>query len=143
MPGKHHGTGCPIAFGLDAFGDRWSLLIVRDLMMRGCKTYGEFLNAKEGISTNVLADRLKHLEKASIISKAQDPENRRRNIYSLTERGLDLAPLIIDIATWSAHYDPDTLMPREMMERLEKDRDKIIAEIKSNDSCLIAPEHND
>lgn len=143
MSGKHHGTGCPIAFGLDAFGDRWSLLIVRDLMMRGWKTYGEFLNAKEKIATNVLADRLKHLEETGIISKAQDPENRRRNIYSLTKKGLDLAPLIIDIATWSARYDPDTIMTREDREKMEKNRDKIIAEIKSRDSCLTAPECND
>ncbi len=140
MPGKYHDTGCPIAFGLDAFGDRWSLLIVRDLMMWGRKTYGEFFNAGEGIATNVLACRLKHLEEAGVVSKMQDPENRRRNIYSLTEKGRDLAPLIIDIAIWSSRHDPNTAAPDEFIEKMKKDRDAIIAEIKSSGCYPIPPE---
>lgn len=140
MSGKYHDTGCPIAFGLDSFGDRWSLLIVRDLMMWGRKTYGEFLNAGEGIATNVLACRLKHLEEAGVVSKIQDPENRRRNIYSLTEKGLDLAPLIIDIAIWSSRYDPNTAAPDELIKKMNKDRGAIIAEIKSSGCYLIPPE---
>lgn len=139
MPGKTHGTGCPIAFALDAFGDWWSLLIVRDLMMLGRKTYGEFLDGGEKIATNVLADRLKHLKEAGIISKTQDPENRRKNIYSLTEKGIDLAPLIIEMVIWSARYDPDNTTSEDIIKRMKEDRDGIIAEIRSNIDCTATP----
>ena len=94
---KNHATGCPVAFALDTFGDRWSLLVIRDLMLRGNETYGEFLDSGEGIATNVLADRLKGLEAVGIVVKSPDPENRRRNIYRLTQKGLDLAPLIMEL----------------------------------------------
>ncbi len=130
-PCKKRGTGCPIAFALDTFGDRWSLLVVRDLMMRGRKTYGEFLESGEKIATNILADRLKHLEAVGIVGKLQDPENRRRYIYSLTEKGVDLAPLILELVLWSAKYDPESITPKEVVDRIRDDREGFVAEIRS------------
>jgi len=139
-PGKIHGSGCPIAFALDAFGDRWTLLVVRDLMLRGRKTYGDFLDGGEGISTNILADRLKALEEAGIIAKATDPENKRRILYSLTEKGLDLAPVIIELAVWSAKYDPNTLAPKDLIKQMKEDRQSIIEGIRSTAGHKVTPE---
>ncbi len=130
-PAKKRQTGCPIAFGLDTFGDRWSLLIIRDLMLKHKKTYREFLDADEAIATNILADRLKHLETEGIIKKSRDPENRRSFLYSLTEKGCDLAPIILEIIQWSGKYDLRTFARRDVLKRIEKDRDAVIAEIRS------------
>lgn len=131
-PGKKRNTGCPVAFALDTFGDRWTLVIIRDIMMRGKTTYGEFLESDEGIATNVLADRLKHLEAEGIIGKARDPENRRRIIYSLTDKGWELAPLILDMIVWSAKHDPDTKVPQTMLDKISADRDGLIAQIRNS-----------
>ena len=105
-------------------------MIVRDLLLRGFSTYGDFLDGGEGISTNILADRLKFLEAEVIINKTPDADNRRRIIYSLTEKGFDLAPVIFDLFLWSAQYDPDTKAPREMVERMQKDREAFLADIR-------------
>lgn len=129
-PSKKRLNGCPVTYALDSFGDRWSLLIIRDLLLRGLRTYGDFLDGGEGISTNILADRLKFLEGQGIITKTPDAENRRRIIYSLTEKGFDLAPVIFDLFLWSAQYDPDTKAPRDMVERMEKNREKMLADIR-------------
>ncbi len=131
FPGKSHGTGCPIAFALDTFGDRWSLLIIRDIALMGSKTYGDFLKAGEGIATNILADRLKFLEAAGIIRKSRDPDNRRRYIYRLTEKGRDLVPIILEMIRWSAKYDPDTIARPHIVEKIEEDRDGFASELLS------------
>lgn len=129
--GKKHKTPCPVAFALDTFGDRWTLLIIRDLMLKGSETYGEFLDSGEGIATNILADRLKVLEATGILLKTRDPENHRRYIYSLTEKGCELAPIMLEMIRWSAKYDPNTIVGKKMVKRIEKDRDGFVAEIKT------------
>jgi len=129
-PNKKRLSGCPVSYALDSFGDRWSLLIVRDLLLRGFSTYGDFLDGGEGISTNILADRLKFLEAEGIINKTPDADNRRRIIYSLTEKGFDLAPVIFDLFLWSAQYDPETKAPKQMVERMQKDREAFLADIR-------------
>ena len=96
---------CPINFGLEAFGDRWSLLILRDIVFRGKKTYGEFLRSEEGIATNILAARLTTLEEQGILKKQPDPDDARKDLYRLTEKGLDLVPLLFEMILWSAKYD--------------------------------------
>ncbi|MEO9904590.1 MULTISPECIES: helix-turn-helix domain-containing protein [Alphaproteobacteria] len=98
-------SGCRVAFGLDVFGDRWSLLIIRDMTLYGKKTYGDFLEGGEGISTNILADRLKQLEANGIIEKTRDPASGRSYLYHLTGKGRDLAPVIHEIILWSGKYD--------------------------------------
>lgn len=127
--GKKRNTGCPVAFALDTFGDRWTLVIVRDMIMRGKETYGEFLESDEGIATNILADRLKHLEEDGLIQKTRDTENRRRYIYRLTDKGLNLAPVIRDMIVWSAKYDPDSKVPQAMLEKIADDPDGFVDEI--------------
>jgi DNA-binding HxlR family transcriptional regulator len=122
---------CPVTFALDRVGDKWSLLVVRDLMFRGKQTYGEFLESGEGIATNVLADRLKCLETEGIVTKVRDPENKRRYLYSLTEKGFDLTPLLLEMIRWSAKYDADTGAPKEFLEMLENDREGLIERVRT------------
>ena len=124
-------SGCPVAFGLDTFGDRWSFLVVREMMLKGKKTYSDFLEIDEGIATNILADRLKHLESEGIISKSRDPENRRSFIYELTKKGRDLAPIIVEIIVWSGKYDQRQVALRNVLDEIEKDREGFEAEIYS------------
>ena len=97
-------SDCPLNFGLEIFGDKWSLLIIRDLMFFGKRYYNEFLSSAECISTNILAERLTMLEKEKIIKKEKDPAHKQKLIYSLTEKGIDLAPVIINIGLWSEKY---------------------------------------
>jgi len=124
-------SGCPIAFGLDTFGDRWSFLVVREMMLKGKKTYSDFLEIDEGIATNILADRLKHLEAEGIVSKSRDPENRRSFIYELTKKGRDLVPIIVEIIVWSGKYDQRPEALRNVLDEIEKDREGFEAEIYS------------
>lgn len=119
---KKRQSGCPIAFGLDTFGDRWSLLIIREIMLRGKKTYSEFMEADEGIATNILIDRLKHLEAEGIIDKSRDPENRRSFTYALTKKGRDLAPIVLEIILWSGEHDHRPFALRDVLEKIKKDR---------------------
>jgi DNA-binding HxlR family transcriptional regulator len=123
-------TGCPIAFALDVFGDKWSLIIIRDMLMRGKETYGEFLAADEKIATNILADRLRHLQNEGLIKKTRDPQNRRRYLYRLTAKGLDLAPVVLELVRWSAAYDPDTIASKAVVERIRSDREGLLNDLR-------------
>lgn len=96
---------CPVNFGLEAFGDRWALLILRDIVFRGKRTYGEFLKSEEGFATNILATRLEHLLAEGILRRESDPSDGRKDIYTLTDKGLDLIPLLFEMVLWSAEYD--------------------------------------
>ena len=124
-------SGCPIAFALDLLGDRWTLLIVRDLMFKDKRTYGEFLGAGEGIATNILADRLKRLEKAKIVKKSCDQKNRTKYIYQLTPKGIALTPVMLELIEWSVTYDSKTGAPGSFIKRLKKDKEGIREEIES------------
>ncbi len=115
-------TGCPVAFGLDTFGDRWSLLIIRDIMIKGQKTYSEFLESGEKIASNILVDRLKHLEAEGIVKKQRDPDNRRSFLYTLTPKGLDLAPIMIELILWSAKHDDRPFALRDTIKEIQKDQ---------------------
>lgn len=127
---KKRETGCPIAFGLDTFGDRWSLLIIREIMLRGKRTYSEFLEADEGIASNILIARLKHLEVEGIVNKSRDPENRRAFIYQLTQKGRDLAPILIEIIIWSGLHDDRDFAMRDVLEKIQADRHGFEASLK-------------
>ncbi|MVN20378.1 winged helix-turn-helix transcriptional regulator [Mucilaginibacter arboris] len=97
-------SNCPLNFGLEIFGDKWTLLIIRDLMFFGKRHYNEFLASAEGISTNILADRLALLEQENFIKKSKDGAHKQKIIYSLTEKGIDLLPIILEIGLWSDKY---------------------------------------
>ena len=103
---------CAVNYGVEIFGDRWSLLIIRDIVFAGKKTYGEFLKSEEGIATNVLASRLAFLEEQGILSKAPSPDDRRKDFYTLTEKGLDLIPIVLNIVLWSAKHDSKSYVRR-------------------------------
>jgi len=113
-------SSCPINAALESFGDRWSLLIIRDLMFRGRRTYKEFLESDEGIATNILASRLKSLKANGIITTRPDPEDGRRRIYALTKKGLDLAPILVSLVVWASRYER-TSMPSALLRRLQDD----------------------
>ncbi len=114
-------SGCPVTYGLDSFGDRWSLLIIRDLMLHGKKTYSEFLASEENIATNILITRLKHLEAEGIVSKTKDPQNRRSYTYALTDKGRDLAPVLLEIIRWSGQHDTRPEAKKDTSDKAMKD----------------------
>lgn len=114
---------CPVNFALEAFGDRWALLILRDIVFRGKRTYGEFLKSEEGFATNILASRLEQFLDEGILRRDPDPSDRRRDLYSLTEKGLDLIPVVFEMILWSAKYDPRSEARRipRLVELIRKD----------------------
>src|SRR5579884_1987670 len=108
---QHRRSDCPINFALETFGDPWSLLIIRDIVYFGKHTYGEYLESDEGMATNILASRLARLEQHGILMKRPSAADKRKEEYLLTEKGLDLIPTLVEMANWSAHYDPQTGAP--------------------------------
>ncbi|MEX3950809.1 winged helix-turn-helix transcriptional regulator [Paraburkholderia sp. EG287B] len=132
---------CAVNYGVEIFGDRWSLLIVRDIVFTGKKTYGEFLKSEEGIATNVLASRLAFLEEQGILARAPNPDDRRKDFYTLTEKGLDLIPILLNIVLWSAKHDSKSYMRRqkEFVARLNRSPLEVSEEMKSlvrNGGCF-------
>jgi DNA-binding HxlR family transcriptional regulator len=114
---------------LDIVGDRWSLLVVRDLMVRGARTFKDFQEAGEGIATNILSDRLKKLETAGVIMSEPEPKDARKIHYRLTEKGIDLAPVLTELLLWGARYE-STATPPQLIARLEGDREGFLAEVR-------------
>ncbi len=127
---QHRRSNCPINFALETFGDPWSLLIIRDMVYFGKKTYGEFLESEEGIATNILANRLARLEQHGIIMKRPAPSDRRKEEYVLTEKGLDLIPILVEMADWSARYDPQTGAPAAWIALVRAAREQMIQRIR-------------
>lgn len=119
-------SDCPIHFALEAIGDPWTLLIVRDLMFKRRATYTDFLRAEEGISTNILANRLAKLEADGLA--VRDPATGR---YQLTEKGVALMPILLEMMVWSAAHDPGTAASAAFIERIRADRAALIAELCS------------
>lgn len=124
-------SGCPISFALGIFGDRWSLLVLRDLILKGRRRYKDLLAAEEGIATNILSDRLRRLESHGLIVRAADESDGRQFIYRPTRMAVDLIPMLVELVVWGARNDPGTAVPDEFVERFENDRDALIASIKA------------
>lgn len=127
---RHRRSNCPINFALEMFGDPWSLLIIRDIVYFGKKTYSEFLASEEGIATNILASRLAHLEQRGILVKKPHDIDERKEMYNLTEKGLDLIPVLVEMANWSAEHDPCTGAPADWIATMKADREKMIQLIR-------------
>lgn len=121
--GKSH---CPINFGLEVFGDPWSLLVVRDIVYFGKRSFNDFLASAEAISPAVLSARLAGLERGGVLTRDQDPADGRKVRYGLTERGLALIPILLEIAGWSARFDPRTDAPADWIAAVERDRTAMI-----------------
>ncbi len=145
-PKSKRRSGCPVSIALERFGDRWSLLIIRDLMVRGFRTFKEFQESGEGIATNILANRLKKLEAAGIIfSEVEETDGRRMN-YRLTEKGIDLAPVMLELLIWGARHE-QTGAHCALMAKMEENRDAMLAEVRrrwqERDSTPLIPKFGD
>ncbi|MGO8719553.1 MAG: winged helix-turn-helix transcriptional regulator [Acidobacteriaceae bacterium] len=139
-------SGCPVSISLEQFGDRWSLLIIRDMMVRGHRTFKEFQESGEGISSNILADRLKTLEAAGILSTEPEKTDARRVNYRLTKKGIDLAPVMLELLIWGAKYEA-TAAPCGLIEQMENCREEVLAETRrrwqERDSTPLIPRFDD
>ena len=120
-------SGCPVSISLEIFGDRWSLLILRDMMVRGSQTYKQFLEAGEGIATNILASRLRSLQAAGILTAEPSPTDARQIHYRLTEKGIGLAPVLLELLLWGARHE-QTGAPCEVMAEMGRNREAVLAE---------------
>ena len=127
---QHRRSDCPINFALEMVGDPWSLLIIRDIVYFGKSTYGEFLASEEGIATNILAQRLAHLEHQGILVKKPHETEKRKERYVLTEKGLDLIPILVEMANWSAEHDPQTAAPAAWIALMNAEKEKMIQLIR-------------
>lgn len=122
-------SACPLNASLEVFGDRWSLLIVRDLLFKGRKTFREFEESEEGIASNILTDRLKRLESEGILERRKDPDDARRSFYRLTGKGMDLAPVAIEMVIWGARYEK-TAAPPDVIEAMVTNREAVISDLR-------------
>ena len=119
-------SDCPISCSLDIWGDKWSLLIIRDLLAAKKCTYGDFLKSPEGIATNILASRLLVLEENQIIVKREHPDSKAKVLYQLTPKGIDLLPVILEIGLWAEKYYPIAEAQKEMLKEVKKNKEDFI-----------------
>jgi DNA-binding HxlR family transcriptional regulator len=122
-------SDCPISSSLDIFGDRWSLLIVRDLMLHKTRTYGDFAKSQEKIATNILANRLQVLEDNGIIIKLPYPDNKVKSLYQLSQKGVDIIPVLIEIALWGGKYVSSSEESSPFLKEVKKNKTKFLKNI--------------
>jgi len=118
---KSKWTGCPIRYAAEIIGDKWTFLILRDLMFRDKSSYTALLQSSEKISTNILADRLRKLEKHCMLEKSVDADNKKQFIYALSKKGLDLMPTMLSLFAWSYEYDDETHLPASLVGEAKRD----------------------
>jgi DNA-binding HxlR family transcriptional regulator len=126
---REHRSGCPVSIALDLFGDRWSLLIVRDIMVRGYRTFREFQHSGEGIATNILSDRLQRLEAGGIVDSETAGTDGRSLHYRLTPKGIALAPMLLEMLIWGARHE-QTDAPCAVVDEMEQNRAAVLAETR-------------
>ena len=119
-------SDCPISCSLDIWGDKWSLLIVRDLMFAKQCTYGDFLKSDEKIATNILASRLQTLEENGIITKSNHPDSKAKVLYKLTTKGIDLLPIMVEIGFWADKYYEIDKSKKATLKEIKKDKESFI-----------------
>lgn len=120
-------SGCPISYALDLFGDRWTLLVLRDLVLRGKQRFREFLASDEGIASNILSDRLRRLEDSGIVSRKADPGDKRQIIYSVTDKGAGVVPVLLEMAAWGARNNSENSLPNRFADAFYADRESFYA----------------
>lgn len=120
-------SDCPISSSLDVWGDKWSLLIVRDLFDKQECTYGDFLKSDEKIATNILASRLQMLEENGIITKQSHPDSKAKVLYQLTEKGIDLLPVMVEIGFWAATYYSIDEGRKKALDAIRKDKESFLS----------------
>src|SRR4029077_140620 len=121
-------SGCPLNASVEMLGDRWSLLILRDMMLHGYSTFNEFLHADEKIATNILAERLRRLESYVIISTKQDPADGRKMIYTLTAKGIDLAAVLAEMVLWAARHEETG--NHALVQQMHTDKGQLLASVR-------------
>src|SRR5450432_3622191 len=119
---------CPLNASIEMLGDRWSLLIIRDMMLRGARTYKEFIACEEGIATNILADRLRRLTAYGILTTRPDPSDGRKQSYRLTLKGIDLAPVLTEMVLWASTHEETG--NQALVRLMQKDKARFLAGIK-------------
>lgn len=122
-------SDCPLSCSLDVFGDKWSLLIIRDLMFGNKCTYNDFLKSEEGIATNILASRLKGLEENGVIEKSAHPDSKAKILYRLTQKGIDLLPILMEVYIWSEKYYEIPTDIKATIKEAKKDKDKFVKQV--------------
>ena len=128
---KSHWNGCPIRYSAEIIADKWTFLILRDLMFRGKSSYSALLKSSESISTNILANRLSKLERHRLLTKDTDTDNKKQYIYTLTEKGYDLIPVMLKLFEWSLKYDENTFLTRGLVDQVKKDPEKMKKKFKA------------
>lgn len=123
-------SNCPIAYSLDLIGDSWSLLILRDIIFAGKRTFGEFLASDEGIARNILTNRLARLQEIGLITKKPHPADRRKDLYEITEAGLDFIPVLIELSAWGAKHEPETAEALSWLADIQMDKESLIEWIR-------------
>ena len=118
-------SDCPINFAIEQLGDKWTMLVLRDLIFEGNTTFKQFLESKEKIATNMLSDRLKKLELGGFISSRRNEKQKTQKVYSLTPKSVDLIPTFIEILIWSHKHGEGLALPDEFVEKLQKDKTKM------------------
>jgi DNA-binding HxlR family transcriptional regulator len=121
-------SGCPLNASVEILGDRWSLLIIRDMMLRGFRSYKQFLESYEHIATNILAVRLRKLEAHGIIATRRDPSDGRKVIYHLTQKGMDLAPVLTEMVLWAAGHEDTGNQP--LVRQIQKNKSQFLSSIR-------------
>ncbi|NCF71911.1 MAG: transcriptional regulator [Gammaproteobacteria bacterium] len=124
-------SSCPISYSLDLFGDKWTLLVLRDLILWGKTRFAEFQAADEKIASNILSDRLRRLQEQGIVEIEKDPSDARQKLYTVTKKGLSLTPVLLEIAAWGASQDPQTGAPDDFAADFYADRETYYAEHRS------------
>ncbi|WP_330959280.1 winged helix-turn-helix transcriptional regulator [Photobacterium sp. 53610] len=122
-------SNCPISNVLDIVGDKWSLLILRDLIFFGKHSYSELQHSEERMATNILSSRLERLEKDGLITKQTDVNDKRKKRYALTQAGKDMLPILLEMIIWSSKYDPNTNAPTQVIERAQNERENLINDL--------------
>lgn len=117
---------CPLSCSLDIFGDKWSLLIIRDLMFNKKSTYGDFLKSAEGIATNILSSRLQSLEENKLIEKLEHPDSKAKILYRLTQKGIDLLPILVEVYLWAEKYFTIPNDIKATIKEAKKDKDGFV-----------------
>ena len=134
-------SGCPISSSLDVVGDKWSLLIIRDMLIKHKKTFKEISNSDERIAPSILSARLKLLESYKLITKRKLPENKKENIYLLTKKGVDLAPVIIELTFWG-NANMREFNEIDDIENLSSNKILIIETVKNNYNAMFSISDN-
>lgn len=121
-------SGCPLNASVEMLGDRWSLLVIRDMMIRGFETFNEFLRSDEKIASNILADRLRRLQSSGIIAAKRDSADGRKMIYALTAKGIDLAPVLAEMVLWAAKHEETGNQP--LVRQMRTGKEELLASVR-------------